>query len=118
MKPDGSEGLPSRVRDRRGNMHVRAAASETGISPTTLLKIERGGLPSPTFAKVGDGNAISQSKHRRYMTRHEVGFDRCDQGKPRWVPLANFSARRLMNRCTHKCARCFDGSTYAAISIP
>ena len=26
------------------------------------------------FAKVGDGNAISQSKHRRYMARHKVGF--------------------------------------------
>ena len=55
---------------------------------------------------------------QRYMTRHEVGFDRCDQGKPRWVPLANCSARRLMNRRTHKRAPCFDGSTHAAISIP
>ena len=40
------DGLPSRLRDRRGNMHVRAAASEIGISPTTLVKIERGGEPS------------------------------------------------------------------------
>ena len=26
--------------------------------------------PSPTFAKVGDGNAISQSKHRRSRINH------------------------------------------------
>ena len=43
------ERLPSRVRAMRGNMHVRAAASEIGISPTTLGKIERGGLPSRTI---------------------------------------------------------------------
>ena len=41
-----TEGLPSRLRVRRGNMHVRAAAAEIGISPTTLLKIECGGVPS------------------------------------------------------------------------
>ena len=64
---------------------------------------------------VGGGSVPSQ---QRYMARHEVGFDRCDQGKPRWVPLASCSARRLMNRRTHKRAPCFDGSTHAAISIP
>ena len=45
------EGLPSRLRNRRGNMHLRAAAG-IGISPTTLVKIERGGEPSmPTLRK-------------------------------------------------------------------
>ena len=42
------ERLLSKVRSARRNMHVRAAASEIGISPTTLGKIERGGLPSRT----------------------------------------------------------------------
>ncbi len=33
------------VLKRRGNMGIRAAAKEIGISPTTLSKIERGHIP-------------------------------------------------------------------------
>lgn len=33
------------VLKRRGNMGVRAAAAEIGISPTTLTRIERGHVP-------------------------------------------------------------------------
>ena len=34
--------MPSRVRNRRGNIQFRVAAAETGISPKTLSRIERG----------------------------------------------------------------------------
>lgn len=45
MNPDWLEALQSRMRARRGNMHVRAAAFEIGISPTTtLVKIKKGGF--------------------------------------------------------------------------
>jgi transcriptional regulator with XRE-family HTH domain len=33
------------VLQKRGNMGVRAAAKEIGISPTTLTRIERGNVP-------------------------------------------------------------------------
>ncbi len=37
--------LGKMVLRRRGNMGIRAAAKEIGISPTTLSKIERGHIP-------------------------------------------------------------------------
>ena len=37
--------LAHRVSQTRGNMGIRAAASEIGISPTTLSKVERGHIP-------------------------------------------------------------------------
>jgi transcriptional regulator with XRE-family HTH domain len=40
--------LGSMVARRRGNMGVRAAASEIGISPTTLSRIENGHVPDIT----------------------------------------------------------------------
>jgi transcriptional regulator with XRE-family HTH domain len=40
-------GFVDAVKTKRGNMGVRAAASEIGVSPTTLTRIERGGLPDP-----------------------------------------------------------------------
>lgn len=39
------EKLGSLVLQKRGSMGVRAAASEIGISPTTLSRIERGHVP-------------------------------------------------------------------------
>ncbi len=42
MKIDELASLLSR---RRGNMGVRAAAQEIGISPTTLSRIEKGHVP-------------------------------------------------------------------------
>ena len=40
---------------RRGNMGVRAAAKEIGISPTTLTRIEKGHVPD-----VGTLNKLSE----------------------------------------------------------
>ena len=37
--------LGNLVLKRRGNQGVRAAAKEIGISPTTLTRIEKGGIP-------------------------------------------------------------------------
>ena len=46
-------GLASRIKARRGPMNLRAAAAEIGISPTTLLRLERGGEPTmPVLAKI------------------------------------------------------------------
>ena len=42
MNPDQLGAL---VLKQRGNQGVRAAAAEIGISPTTLTRIEKGGLP-------------------------------------------------------------------------
>ncbi len=42
MKIDDLAGL---VQRKKGNMGVRAAAAEIGISPTTLSRIERGHIP-------------------------------------------------------------------------
>lgn len=39
------ENLVTLILRRRGNMGVRAAASEIGISPTTLTRIEKGNVP-------------------------------------------------------------------------
>lgn len=39
------EDLGSMLARRRGNMGVRAAAKEIGISPTTLSRIENGHVP-------------------------------------------------------------------------
>ena len=39
------EELAPMVLRRRGNMGVRAAAAEIGISPTTLTRIEKGHVP-------------------------------------------------------------------------
>jgi transcriptional regulator with XRE-family HTH domain len=39
------EDLAPMVLRRRGNMGVRAAAAEIGISPTTLTRIEKGHVP-------------------------------------------------------------------------
>ena len=39
------ENLVTMVLRRRGNMGVRAAAKEIGISPTTLTRIEKGNIP-------------------------------------------------------------------------
>ena len=39
------ENLASLVIRKRGNMGIRAAAKEIGISPTTLSRIERGHVP-------------------------------------------------------------------------
>jgi transcriptional regulator with XRE-family HTH domain len=39
------EELAGLTRQKRGNMGVRAAASEIGISPTTLSRIENGHVP-------------------------------------------------------------------------
>ena len=45
--------LATAVRSHRHNMGVRAAASEIGISPTTVTRIERGGVPDiPTLEKI------------------------------------------------------------------
>ena len=80
MNSAGPESLPSKVRAARGNMHVRAAASEIGIGPTTLLKIEKGGLPSrPTLVKLARWLGESESgllgpSQQRYMARHKVNF--------------------------------------------
>lgn len=49
------EDLGHRVLQTRGNMGVRAAAREIGVSPTTLSKIERGHVPDMrTLTKVCD----------------------------------------------------------------
>ena len=45
--------------------------------------------PSPTFAKVGDGNAISQSRHRRIM-RHTLCWTLWD------LPLGRFSVMQTV----------------------
>jgi transcriptional regulator with XRE-family HTH domain len=37
--------LGNRVSQTRGNMGIRAAAAEIGVSPTTLSKVERGHIP-------------------------------------------------------------------------
>lgn len=37
--------LGNLVLKKRGNMGVRAAAKEIGISPTTLTRVEKGGVP-------------------------------------------------------------------------
>lgn len=39
------DDLAPLVLRRRGNMGVRAAAKEIGISPTTLTRIEKGNIP-------------------------------------------------------------------------
>lgn len=39
------ESLPEVVKRRRGSASIRSAASELGISPTTLCRIEAGHLP-------------------------------------------------------------------------
>jgi transcriptional regulator with XRE-family HTH domain len=39
------EDLAPMVLRRRGNMGVRAAAAEIGISPTTLTRVEKGHVP-------------------------------------------------------------------------
>ena len=45
--------LAGLVLRRRGNMGVRAAAKEIGISPTTLTRIEKGNVPDvSTLEKV------------------------------------------------------------------
>ena len=45
--------LGNRVAQTRGNMGLRAAAAEIGISPTTLSKVERGHIPDmKTLEKV------------------------------------------------------------------
>ena len=42
------------VLKKRGNMGVRAAAKEIGISPTTLTRIEKGNVPDvSTLDKIG-----------------------------------------------------------------
>ncbi len=52
MKLDDLERL---VKQKRGNMGIRAAAREIEISPTTLIKIERGHIPDmKTLDKVCD----------------------------------------------------------------
>lgn len=45
--------LSSLVREKRGNMGVRAAAAEVGISSATFSRIENGQIPDlATFAKI------------------------------------------------------------------
>ena len=39
------EDLADMIRQKKGQMGVRAAAAEIGISPTTLSRIERGHVP-------------------------------------------------------------------------
>ena len=47
--------LGNRVSQTRGNMGIRAAAAEIGISPTTLSKVERGHVPDmKTLEKICD----------------------------------------------------------------
>jgi transcriptional regulator with XRE-family HTH domain len=49
------EDLGPLVLKRRGGMGVRAAATEIGISPTTLTRIEKGNIPDVgTLKKVCD----------------------------------------------------------------
>lgn len=48
---------------RRGNMGVRAAAKEIGISPTTLTRIEKGHVPDVgTLNKLGEWLGEEPSK--------------------------------------------------------
>jgi len=45
--------LAQAVKTKRGNMNLRAAAREIGVSPTTVSKMEAGGVPDQaTLAKV------------------------------------------------------------------
>ena len=80
------EGLSSKVRDRRGNMHVWACAAEIGISPKTLHKIETGGLPSrPTLVKLR--RWLGESESRLFQ------IDMLDAAKPRMLFPRDFAER-------------------------
>lgn len=49
------EELGGLVKQKKGNMGVRAAAAEIGISPTTLSRIENGHIPDvQTLQKICD----------------------------------------------------------------
>ena len=55
--------LAVRVAQTRGNLGIRAAANEIGISPTTLSKVERGHIPDmKTLEKIC--NWIGETPHR------------------------------------------------------
>jgi transcriptional regulator with XRE-family HTH domain len=57
------EELAALVLNRRGSMGVRAAASEIGISPTTLTRIEKGHIPDiGTLEKLSAWLQVEPSK--------------------------------------------------------
>lgn len=77
------DDLAPMVVKKRGNMGVRAAAAEIGISPTTLSRIEKGHVPDVgTLDKIcawleeepsrftGIGNIQIAFKNRKAVPRH------------------------------------------------
>ena len=76
------EDLAPMVLRRRGNMGVRAAAAEIGISPTTLTRIEKGHVPdvgtldklsswlgeeASKFTGIGDLQNVKQTRLRKLV---------------------------------------------------
>ena len=77
------DDLASILMRKRGNMNIRAAALEIGISPTTLLKIERGATPSMrTLRKLEQwllgrtGYALLDLESPEAQARQEVRFSK------------------------------------------
>lgn len=53
MEKISLETLGRRIAEKRGEIGVRAAAKEIGVSPATLSRVERGNLPDlETFKKI------------------------------------------------------------------
>ena len=52
------------VRERRGTLGVRAAATEVGVSPATFSRIENGHMPDlETFAKICEWLEIDPAEY-------------------------------------------------------
>jgi|SRR5882757_3253563 len=53
MKSIGIERLAKRIKERRAGKGIRETASEVGVSPATLSRVENGKIPDlETFSKI------------------------------------------------------------------